>query len=105
MGQTGILQTIANEFMKRFKFDTSSNLELAIPLSIDLKEADNDMFDNGCLNEEILEAGKQVTPFKAHGPIVFKLFFFIKSLNISAMSICNIVRSFFNHGHVVKKLF
>lgn len=46
-------QVITNEFFRRFKFDNSINHDLAILLSKDKTEVDNDRSIMGVLNAEI----------------------------------------------------
>lgn len=46
-------QVITNEFFRRFKSDNSINLDLAILLSKDKTEVDNDRSIMGVLNAEI----------------------------------------------------
>lgn len=56
--QASIIKVITTEFSRRFKFVNLSNLDLTIPLSRDIIEADNQMLTMGVLNDKILEVVK-----------------------------------------------
>lgn len=55
-------------------------------------------------NAKIYEAVKQVNPLKAPGPDGMQVIFNHKCWNVIDIYVCNMVRSSFNHGHMLKEL-
>lgn len=60
--QLGIAQVITREFESRFKSDPACNSSLAIPLSADISDTENEFLTKEITDQEILDAFKQISP-------------------------------------------
>lgn len=100
----GISHAITKEFQNRFMSDNMVNSLQAIPLSRDIIDVDNEFLTKDVTNEDILETIKHINPLKAPSPDGMKVIFYQKNWDIVGKSVCNMVRQFFNSGHMLKEL-
>lgn len=80
--QDRISQVITKEFQKRCKVDDTVNPIQEISLSRDITEAESEFLTKDVINEEILEAAKQMNPLRAPGPDGMQAIFYQKTWGI-----------------------
>lgn len=82
----------------------TTNTWQAIPLSRQVTEADNVFLTMDISDEEIYELVKQFHPLKAPGSDDMQVVLFQKSWIVIGKSVCHIVKSLFNSGHMFKEI-
>lgn len=100
----GISKLITYEFQKRFKAEVTTNPSQDIPLAKQITEANNVLLTREVTDEKIYDVVKHFHPLHASGPDGLQAVFYQKSWNIIGKSISDMVKSFFNSGHMLKKI-
>lgn len=101
--QERISRLITSEFQKRVKAEVKTNQLQDIPLSKEIAEADKKLLKMEVSDEEIYKV-KQIHTSESSRSKWYASYFYQKSWNIIGNSVCNMVRSFFYSGHMLKEI-